>query len=146
MGDVLSLIDKAQAEFDQKEAIKLARKIKKAEFDLEDFKKQLAYIQKMGSVEEILGMIPGIGQMIKSGKLKTDERELIRVEAIINSMTPEERRNYRIINGSRRKRIAIGSGTKVEDVNRLLKNFIQTRNMLKKFTRGNVRDLSLMGS
>jgi len=146
MGDVLSLIDKAQAEFDQKEAIKLARKIKKAEFDLEDFKKQLAYIQKMGSLEQILEMIPGIGQMIKSGKLKTDERELIRFEAIINSMTPEERRNYRIMNGSRRKRIAMGSGTKVEDVNRLLKNFIQTRNMLKKFTRGNVRDLSLMGS
>ena len=146
MGDILSLIDKAQVEFDQKEAIKLARKIKKAEFDLEDFKKQLAYIQKMGSLEEILEMIPGIGQMIKLGKLKTDERELIRFEAIISSMTPEERRNHRIMNGSRRKRIAMGSGTKVEDVNRLLKNFVQTRNMLKKFTRGNVKDLSLMGS
>jgi len=146
MGDILSLIDKAQVEFDQKEAIKLARKIKKAEFDLEDFKKQLAYIQKMGSLEEILEMIPGIGQMIKLGKLKTDERELIRFEAIISSMTPEERSNHRIMNGSRRKRIAMGSGTKVEDVNRLLKNFVQTRNMLKKFTRGNVKDLSLMGS
>ena len=146
MGDILSLIDKAQVEFDQKEAIKLARKIKKAEFDLEDFKKQLAYIQKMGSLEQILEMIPGIGQMIKLGKLKTDERELIRFEAIISSMTPEERRNHRIMNGSRRKRIAMGSGTKVEDVNRLLKNFVQTRNMLKKFTRGNVKDLSLMGS
>jgi signal recognition particle subunit SRP54 len=146
MGDILSLIDKAQVEFDQKEAIKLARKIKKAEFDLEDFKKQLAYIQKMGSLEQILEMIPGIGQMIKLGKLKTDERELIRFEAIISSMTPEERSNHRIMNGSRRKRIAMGSGTKVEDVNRLLKNFVQTRNMLKKFTRGNVKDLSLMGS
>ena len=91
-------------------------------------------------------MIPGIGQMIKLGKVKTDERERIRFEAIISSMTPEERRNHRIMNGSRRKRIAMGSGTKVEDVNRLLKNFVQTRNMLKKFTRGNVKDLSLMGS
>jgi signal recognition particle subunit SRP54 len=142
MGDVLSLIDKAQAEFDQKEAMKLARKIKKEEFDLEDFKKQLGYIQKMGSLEQILGMIPGIGKMMKAGRLKTDEKELVRVEAIINSMTPEERRNHRIISGSRRKRIAMGSGTRVEDVNRLLKNFIQTKNMLKKFSRGGLKGLS----
>ncbi|HDH87170.1 MAG TPA: signal recognition particle protein [Desulfobacteraceae bacterium] len=144
MGDVLSLIDKAQAEFDQKEAMKLARKIKKAEFDLEDFKQQLAYIQKMGSLEQILGMMPGIGKMMKAGRLKTDEKELVRVEAIINSMTPEERRNHRIISGSRRKRIAMGSGTKVEDVNRLLKNFIQTKNMLKKLSRGGLKGLSSM--
>ncbi len=142
MGDVLSLIDKAQAEFDQKEAIRFARKIKKEEFDLEDFKKQLAYIQKMGSLEQIMGMIPGIGKMMKSGRVKTDEKELVRVEAIINSMTPEERRNYKIISGSRRKRIAIGSGTRVEDVNRLLKNFVQTKNMLKKFSRGGLKGLS----
>jgi len=144
MGDVLSLIDKAQAEFDQKEAMNLARKIKKEEFDLEDFKKQLAYIQKMGSLEQILGMIPGVGKMMKAGRLKTDEKELVRVEAIINSMTPEERRNHRIISGSRRKRIAMGSGTRVEDVNRLLKNFIQTKNMLKKFSRGGLKGLSSM--
>ncbi|RLB17362.1 MAG: signal recognition particle protein [Deltaproteobacteria bacterium] len=144
MGDVLSLIDKAQAEFDQKEAMKLARKIKKAEFDLEDFKQQLAYIQKMGSLEQILGMMPGIGKMMKAGRLKTDEKELVRVEAIINSMTPEERRNHRIISGSRRKRIAMGSGTKVEDVNRLLKNFVQTKNMLKKLSRGGLKGLSSM--
>lgn len=142
MGDVLSLIDKAQAEFDQKEAIRLARKIKKEEFDLEDFKKQLGYIQKMGSLEQILGMIPGTGKMMKAGRLKTDEKELVRVEAIINSMTPEERRNHRIISGSRRKRIAMGSGTRVEDVNRLLNNFIQTKNMLKKFSRGGLKGLS----
>ena len=142
MGDVLSLIDKAQAEFDQKEAMELARKIKKEEFDLEDFKKQLASIQKMGSLEQIMGMIPGIGKMMKAGRLKTDEKELVRVEAIINSMTPEERRNHRIISGSRRKRIAMGSGTRVEDVNRLLKNFIQTKNMLKKFSRGGLKGLS----
>lgn len=142
MGDILSLIDKAQAELDQKEAVKLANKIKKAEFDLEDFQKQLVYIRRMGSLEEILGMIPGLGRMIKGGSLKTDDRELVKVEAIINSMTLEERSNYRIINGSRRKRIAIGSGTRVEDVNRLLKNFAQTKNMLKKFGRGSVRNLS----
>lgn len=142
MGDVLSLIDKAQAEFDQKEAVKLASKIKREEFDLEDFKKQLSYIQKMGSLEQILGMIPGLGQMLKLGRLKTDERELVRFEAIINSMTPEERRDYKIISGSRRKRIAMGSGTRVEDVNRLLKNFGQTKNMLKKLGRGTSRDLS----
>jgi len=142
MGDVLSLIDKAQAEFDQKEAMKLARKIKKEEFDLEDFRRQLSYIQKMGSLDQILGMIPGIGKMMKTGRLKADEKELVRVEAIINSMTPEERQNHRIISGSRRKRIAMGSGTRVEDVNRLLKNFIQTKNMLKKFNRGGLKGLS----
>jgi len=142
MGDVLSLIDKAQAEFDQKEAMELAHKIKKEEFDLEDFKKQLASIQKMGSLEQIMGMIPGVGKMMKAGRLKTDEKELVRVEAIINSMTPEERKNHRIISGSRRKRIAMGSGTRVEDVNRLLKNFIQTKNMLKKFSRGGLKGLS----
>jgi len=142
MGDVLSLIDKAQSEFDEKEAIKLSEKIGKAEFDLEDFKNQLSHIQKMGSMEEILGMIPGVGKMMKAGRLKADERELVRVEAIINSMTPEERKDYKIINGSRRKRIALGSGNRVEDVNRLLKNFTQTKTMLKKFRKGNMKGLS----
>ena len=146
MGDILSLIDKAQAEFDQKEAIELASKIKKAEFDLEDFKKQLAYIRKMGSLEQILGMIPGIGQTMKLGRLKADKRELVRFEAIINSMTREERKDFRIISGTRRKRIAMGSGTRVEDVNRLLKNFAQTKNMLKKFRQGALRDLSSLVS
>ena len=142
MGDILTLIDKAQAELDQKEALRLASKIKKAEFDLEDFKTQLLYIRKMGSVEEILGMIPGLGRMMKRGRVKADEGELVKVEAIINSMTAEERRNYKIINGSRRRRIARGSGTRVEDVNRLLKNFVQTKSMLKKFGRGPAPDLS----
>jgi signal recognition particle subunit SRP54 len=146
MGDILSLIDKAQAEFDQREADELASKIRKAEFDLEDFRRQLAYVRKMGSLEQILGMVPGIGQMMKSGKLKADEREFVRFEAMINSMTPEERRDYRIISGTRRKRIAMGSGTRVEDVNRLLKNFVQTRNMLKKLRRGSSRDLSSLVS
>jgi signal recognition particle subunit SRP54 len=96
----------------------------------------------MGPLEQILGMIPGIGQMAKSGRLKTDKRELVRSEAIINSMTMEERRNHRIINGRRRKRIAMGSGTRVEDVNRLIKKFVQMKNMLKQFGRGTLRDLS----
>jgi signal recognition particle subunit SRP54 len=142
MGDILSLIDKAQAEFDQKEAMELAEKIRKAEFDLEDFKKQLVAIKRMGSLEQVLGMMPGIGQMMKLGKVHTDKKELVKSEAIIDSMTPEERMDYRIISGSRRKRIARGSGTTVEDVNRLLKNFAQTKSMLKKLKRGNVRDLS----
>ena len=142
MGDILSLIDKAQAEFDQKEAMELAEKIRKAEFDLEDFKKQLVAIKRMGSLEQVLGMMPGIGQMMKLGKVHTDKKELVKSEAIIDSMTPEERTDYRIISGSRRKRIARGSGTSVEDVNRLLKNFAQTKSMLKKLKRGSVRDLS----
>ena len=142
MGDILSLIDKAQAEFDQKEAMELAEKIRKAEFDLEDFKKQLVAIKRMGSLEQVLGMMPGIGQMMKLGKVHTDKKELVKSEAIIDSMTPEERMDYRIISGSRRKRIARGSGTTVEDVNRLLKNFAQTKSMLKKLKRGNVRELS----
>jgi signal recognition particle subunit SRP54 len=96
----------------------------------------------MGSLEEIFGMIPGLGRMMKRGKVKADEGELVKVEAIINSMTAEERRNYKIINGSRRRRIARGSGTRVEDVNRLLKNFVQTKTMLKKFGRGSAPDLS----
>jgi signal recognition particle subunit SRP54 len=142
MGDILSLIDKAQAEFDEKEAMELAEKIKKAEFDLEDFKKQLVAIKRMGSLEQVLGMMPGIGQMMKLGKVHTDKKDLAKSEAIIDSMTPEERMDYRIISGSRRKRIARGSGTSVEDVNRLLKNFAQTKSMLKKLKRGSVRDLS----
>jgi signal recognition particle subunit SRP54 len=142
MGDILTLIDKAQAEFDQEEALRLASKIKKAEFDLEDFKTQLRYIRKMGSFEEILGMIPGLGRMMKRGRVNADEEELVKVEAIINSMTTEERRDCKIINGSRRRRIARGSGTRVEDVNRLLKNFSQTKTMLKKFGRGSAPGLS----
>jgi signal recognition particle subunit SRP54 len=146
MGDILSLIDKAQAEFDQTEAMELAQKIRKADFDLEDFKKQLVAVKRIGSLEQVLDMMPGIGQMMKLGKVHADKKELIKSEAIINSMTPDEREDYRIISGSRRKRIARGSGTSVEDVNRLIKNFAQTKTMLKKLKRGSARDLaSLVG-
>jgi signal recognition particle subunit SRP54 len=135
MGDVLSLIEKAQDEFDLKEAQKLEKKLKKNEFDLEDFQTQLKQMKKLGSIEQIVGMLPGMGQLKKLKQLKPDEKELIKVEAIINSMTKEERRNHRMINGSRRKRIANGSGTKVQDVNRLLKNFAQTKKLMERITK-----------
>jgi signal recognition particle subunit SRP54 len=135
MGDVVSLIEKAQAEFDEKEALKLEKRLRKNEFDLEDFQSQLKQVKKLGSLEQILGMLPGFGQLKKLKGLKPDEKEVIKIEAIINSMTSEERRNYKIINGSRRRRIALGSGTSVQDVNRLLKNFIQTKKMMENLTR-----------
>ena len=141
MGDVLTLIEKAQEEFDQKEALKLEKKLKKAEFDFEDFLGQLKQIKKLGSLEQILSMLPGMGQLKKLKQLKPDEKELIKVEAIINSMTREERRNYKIINGSRRKRIARGSGTSVQDVNRLIKNFAQMKKMMERFSKKGPRSI-----
>jgi signal recognition particle subunit SRP54 len=135
MGDMLSLIEKAQEEFDEKEALKLAKKLKKREFDLEDFLGQLSQLKKLGSLEQIMSMIPGLGQLKQLKNVKPDERELVRVEAIIKSMTKEERENYKIINGSRRRRIALGSGTTIQDVNRLLKNFAQTKKMMENLTR-----------
>jgi len=146
MGDVLSLIEKAQTEFDEKEARLLEKKLKKNEFDLEDFQSQLKQIKKLGSFEQILGMLPGMGNIKKLKKLKPEEKDLVKVEAIINSMTKEERRKYKIINGSRRRRIAKGSGTTVQDVNRLLKNFAQTKKMMEQFTKkGNLNIPSLFG-
>jgi signal recognition particle subunit SRP54 len=135
MGDVLTLIEKAQGEFDEKEALKLEKKLKKHQFDLEDFQAQLRQMKKLGSLEQILGMLPGMGKIKKLKQLKPDERELVMVEAIINSMTGEERRSYKVINGSRRRRIAKGSGTTVQDVNRLLKNFAQTKKMMERFVK-----------
>jgi len=135
MGDVLTLIEKAQGEFDEKEALKLEKKLKKRQFDLEDFQAQLRQMKKLGSLEQILGMLPGMGQLKKLKQLKPDERDLVMVEAIINSMTREERRSYKVINGSRRRRIARGSGTTVQDVNRLLKNFAQTKKMMERFVK-----------
>jgi signal recognition particle subunit SRP54 len=142
MGDVLTLIEKAQGEFDEKEALKLQKKLRKNEFDLEDFHAQLKQIRKLGSLENILGMLPGMGQMKKLKQIKPDEKELVRVESIINSMTREERTNYKIINGSRRRRIAKGSGNTVQDVNRLLKNFSQTKKVMERFSKKGQLDLS----
>jgi signal recognition particle subunit SRP54 len=131
MGDVLSLIERAEAAIDVEDAERLEEKIRANEFTLEDFRDQLKTIKKMGPLEQIMGMLPGMGNLKALAENKPDDKQIARVEAIINSMTPEERRKQHIINGSRRKRIAKGSGTSVEDVNRLLKQFVQMQKMLK---------------
>jgi len=130
MGDVLSLIEKAEQVVTQEDAEKLEEKIRRDDFTLEDFRDQLRMIRKMGPLESILGMLPGMGNL-KQAMGAVDESQITRIEAIINSMTIKERRNHAIINGSCRKRIARGSGTTVEDVNRLLKQFVQMKKMLK---------------
>jgi signal recognition particle subunit SRP54 len=131
MGDVLSLIERAESVIDQDEAERLEAKIRSNEFTLEDFRDQLKTIRKMGPIEQIIGMIPGMSSVKALADNKPDEKQMSRVEAIIGSMTPDERRKQHIINGSRRKRIAKGSGTSVEEVNRLLKQFVQMQKMLK---------------
>lgn len=131
MGDVLSLIEKAEQAIDQNDAQRLEEKIRLDDFTLEDFRDQLRTIRKMGPLESIIGMIPGMGSLKQLAENKPDEKQLVRVEAIINSMTPGERSDYHLINGSRRKRIARGSGTSVEEINRLLRQFQQMRKMLK---------------
>jgi signal recognition particle subunit SRP54 len=131
MGDVLSLIERAEAAIEVEDAERLEQKIRANEFTLEDFRDQLKTIRKMGPLEQIMGMLPGMGNLKALAENKPDEKQIGRVEAIINSMTPEERRKQHIINGSRRKRIARGSGTSVEEVNRLLKQFVQMQKMLK---------------
>jgi signal recognition particle subunit SRP54 len=131
MGDVLSLIERAEAAIDVEDAERLEEKLLANDFTLEDFRDQLKTIKKMGPLEQIMGMLPGMGNLKALAENKPDEKQITRVEAIINSMTPEERRKQHIINGSRRKRIAKGSGTSVEDVNRLLKQFVQMQKMLK---------------
>ncbi|MGD8923910.1 MAG: signal recognition particle protein [Syntrophobacterales bacterium] len=136
MGDVLSLIEKAEKTFDATQAQELQEKLLKDTFTLEDFRDQLQQIKRMGSLEQIVGMLPGMGKLKQLGHLQPDERELVRTEAIINSMTPEERRKHSIINASRRKRIAKGSGTSVQEVNKLLKNYTQMRKMLQKLSKG----------
>jgi signal recognition particle subunit SRP54 len=133
MGDVLSLIERAEAAIDEGDAERLEQKIRSNEFTLEDFRDQLKTIRKMGPLEQIIGMLPGMGNIKALAENKPDEKQLSRVEAMISSMTPEERRKPHIINGSRRKRIAKGSGTSVEDINRLLKQFVQMQKMLKQF-------------
>jgi signal recognition particle subunit SRP54 len=131
MGDVLSLIERAEQAIDIEEAQKLEEKVRRDEFTLEDFREQLQTIKKMGPLEQIVGMLPGMGNIKQLAQQKPDDKQIARVEAIINSMTPHERRRSDVINGSRRKRIARGSGTSVEEVNRLLKQFVQMRKMLK---------------
>lgn len=132
MGDVLTLVEKAQSVFDDKEAARLKQKLKKNQFDLEDFLAQLQQIKKMGSLDSIMGMIPGMGKMMKKMPgAQPSEKEIKRIEAIIRSMTPSERANHSIINGSRRLRIAKGSGTTVQEINQLLKRFADAQKMIK---------------
>jgi len=138
MGDVLSLIEKAEAALDEGEAEKLEEKLRKNQFTLDDFRSQLKTIRRMGPLESVLGMIPGMGQIKELAQNKPDEKQLKRVEAIITSMTAAERANDSIINGSRRKRIAAGSGTSVEDVNRLLKQFTEMRRVIKMIGQGGI--------
>lgn len=135
MGDVLSLIEKAQAAFDEKQAKELQKKLLKQQYDLEDFLNHIRQIRKLGSLEQILSMIPGLGLKNKLKDLRPDEKEIKRIEAIICSMTKEERRNFRIINGSRKRRIAKGSGTTVQEVNRLLKNFQETKKIMEEVSK-----------
>jgi signal recognition particle subunit SRP54 len=137
MGDMLTLIEKAQATIDEEEAEKLTDKFRKAKFDLEDFRTQMRRMKKIGSMESILKLIPGLGGLTKQlGDLNVPDKELNRIEAIISSMTMEERRNPKIINPSRRRRVAAGSGVSLQDVNQMLKNFEQMSKMMKKMMGG----------
>lgn len=132
MGDIVSLVERAQEQFDEKQAKELEKKIRKNQFDFNDFMNQIQQIKKMGNIKELAAMIPGVGKAIKD--MDIDDNAFKGIEAIINSMTPKERTNPEIINQSRRLRIAKGSGTNIQDVNRLLKQFDQTRKMMKMVT------------
>ncbi len=136
MGDVLSLIEKAQEAFDDRQAEEMARKFREDSFSLEDFRNQLRQIRKLGSFDQILSMLPGMGMLKEIKKMQVDEKEFVRMEAIINSMTRVERRNVDLINASRRRRIANGSGTTVQDVNRLLKSYGEARKMMRQVVGG----------
>ena len=144
-GDVVSLVEKAQSVMDEKEAAKLEKKFRKNDFDLEDFKSQLRQLEKMGPMEQVLGMMPGMNRKALKG-LKIDDRQLTWTEAIINSMTPWERQNPIAINGSRRKRIALGSGRSVQQVNQLLKQFAQMKKMMKNMGKMKIPGLSKMST
>ena len=140
MGDVLSLIEKAETAFDERKTREMEKKLRKGVFTLEDFLDQLQQIKKMGSLEQLLSMLPGFSPKVLKG-VSVDERELVKIEAIINSMTKDERRKHHIIDASRRRRIARGSGTEVKDVNQLLKKYIMASKMIKKFKNFGMRDL-----
>jgi signal recognition particle subunit SRP54 len=142
MGDVLTLVEKAERQMDEKKAAELDRKIRKEQFTLDDFLDQMQQIRKMGPLTSLLKMMPGVGSQL--GNLKVDDRDLDRLQAIITSMTPEERRNPAILNGSRRRRIALGSGTNVQAVNQLVKQFGQMKKMMRQLQQGKMPSLSQM--
>lgn len=140
MGDIVSLVERAQQQYDEEEARRLQKKIAKNQFDFNDFMAQIAQIKKMGNLKDLASMIPGVGKAIKD--VDIDDNAFKGIEAIIQSMTPLERRNPEIINGSRRQRIAKGSGTSLQEVNRLLKQFESTRKMMKMAT--SMKSLNMM--
>ncbi|MBR9978048.1 MAG: signal recognition particle protein [Bacteroidetes bacterium] len=140
MGDIVTLAEKAQEQFDEDEAAKLEQKMRKNQFTLEDFYSQLQAIKKMGSLSSVLEMVPGVGKALRGQEI--DDNAFGKIEAMIQSMTAEERKKPAIINGSRRKRIAAGSGTTVQDVNRLLKQFTDMQKMMKKLSRGGMRQFA----
>jgi signal recognition particle subunit SRP54 len=144
MGDVLTLVEKAERQMDDKKAAELERKIRKQQFTLDDFLDQMHQIRKMGPLTSLLKMMPGVGSQL--GNLKIDDRDLDRLQAIITSMTPEERRNPAILNGSRRRRIARGSGTNVQAVNQLVKQFGQMQKMMRQLSQGKMPSLSQLGA
>jgi signal recognition particle subunit SRP54 len=140
MGDVLSLIEKAEKEVDAEQALGMQEKLRREQFTLEDFLGQMRQVRRMGPMGNLLGMLPGMGAMKGLKDVDVDEGELDRVEAIILSMTPEERRTPEMINGSRRKRIAAGAGVKVQHVNQLVKQFDQVRKLMKQMASGKMPD------
>lgn len=139
MGDIVSLVERAQEQFDAKQAAELQKKIAKNQFNFNDFLGQLQQIKKMGNIKDLMGMIPGMGKMVKD--IDVDENSFKSIEAIIHSMTPEERERPEVLNGTRRKRIASGSGTSIQDVNRLIKQFEDMRKMMKLFTTGQAQNM-----
>jgi len=141
MGDVMSLIEKAERSYDKERAAELEKKLRNASFNLEDFQEQFRQLQAMGPLTQILDMIPGFGAVSKELAATDTDREMRRIEAMINSMTVEERRDPQVINGSRKRRIARGSGTTVQDVNALLQQFRQAQKMMKALSRGPARRL-----
>jgi signal recognition particle subunit SRP54 len=141
MGDVVSLVEKAQEVFDEKKAREFERKLRKDEFTLEDFREQIKQMKKLGSMESIIGMIPGLNKFKGAIDFSEAEKEIKRTEAIINSMTPKERLYPSLLDGSRRMRIAKGSGLRVQDVNELLKRYLETKKMIKKFAKGGMKGL-----
>ena len=144
MGDIVSLVERAQEQFDEEEARKLQQKIAKDQFNFDDFLNQIKQIKKMGNIRDLMGMIPGMGKALKD--VDIDDNAFKSIEAIIHSMTPEERANPAILNGSRRKRIANGSGTEIQEVNRLIKQFDETRKMMKLMTTsGGQKMMKMMG-
>jgi signal recognition particle subunit SRP54 len=136
MGDVLTLVERAQEHYDEKEAARMAEKLRKNSFTLEDMLNQMEQVRKMGPMGQIMEMIPGMGGVAKEAQAAVDRGDLKRVEAIIRSMTPDERREPTILNAARRRRIARGSGTRLQDVNQLVRQFGELRKMMKQMTGG----------